>query len=363
MNTLSIVIKNLKNFIIKHTVVFIIMFIALIISTITILYVVVKLDCLSDKFSAGDLSLNKIDLKNNECQLAIDDISDRFQSYYENNSSVNYVCGYLDSDEGYMGFFITDEKENLKKFSEQYKPMKGRFFSDDEIENGDEVMIIVGIGTELKSMTYDNTNFKVIGSYAPNNMANGYLTQKSLIKNNIIPTTYSIVFDKELSVQEIKEYKKELEELFPEFKIETTMDYISENAPVMLDFENICLLLMVIAAIISCAYLYSFILQMRVNKIYIFKLCGASPGNLMKIFFSEMIALLIMQFGVAFIIFRVILINVLKKYDVAFYYGYSRIHVIIAFLIIFVLCLLIFIPVLFYYCKKNAIQIKQKMKG
>ena len=71
MNTLSIVIKNLKNFIIKHTVVFIIMFIALIISTITILYVVVKLDCLSDKFSAGDLSLNKIDLKNNECQLAI----------------------------------------------------------------------------------------------------------------------------------------------------------------------------------------------------------------------------------------------------------------------------------------------------
>lgn len=58
MNTLSIVIKNLKNFIIKHTVVFIIMFIALIISTITILYVVVKLDCLSDKFSAGDLSLN-----------------------------------------------------------------------------------------------------------------------------------------------------------------------------------------------------------------------------------------------------------------------------------------------------------------
>lgn len=37
MNTLSIVIKNLKNFIIKHTVVFIIMFIALIISTITIL--------------------------------------------------------------------------------------------------------------------------------------------------------------------------------------------------------------------------------------------------------------------------------------------------------------------------------------
>lgn len=352
MNTLSIVIKNLKNFIIKHTVVFIIMFIALIISTITILYVVVKLDCLSDKFSAGDLSLNKIDLKNNECQLAIDDISDRFQSYYENNSSVNYVCGYLDSDEGYMGFFITDEKENLKKFSEQYKPMKGRFFSDDEIENGDEVMIIVGIGTELKSMTYDNTNFKVIGSYAPNNMANGYLTQKSLIKNNIIPTTYSIVFDKELSVQEIKE-----------FKIETTMDYISENAPVMLDFENICLLLMVIAAIISCAYLYSFILQMRVNKIYIFKLCGASPGNLMKIFVSEMIALLIMQFGVAFIIFRVILINVLKKYDVAFYYGYSRIHVIIAFLIIFVLCLLIFIPVLFYYCKKNAIQIKQKMKG
>ena len=241
--------------------------------------------------------------------------------------------------------------------------MKGRFFSDDEIENGDEVMIIVGIGTELKSMTYDNTNFKVIGSYAPNNMANGYLTQKSLIKNNIIPTTYSIVFDKELSVQEIKEYKKELEELFPEFKIETTMDYISENAPVMLDFENICLLLMVVAAIISCAYLYSFILQMRVNKIYIFKLCGASPGNLMKIFVSEMIALLIMQFGVAFIIFRVILINVLKKYDVAFYYGYSRIHVIIAFLIIFVLCLLIFIPVLFYYCKKNAIQIKQKMKG
>ncbi|MCU6705326.1 Uncharacterised protein [uncultured Ruminococcus sp.] len=112
MNILSIVIKNLKNFIIKHTVVFIIMFIALIISTITILYVVVKLDCLSDTVSAGDLSLNKIDLKNNECQLAIDDISDRLQSYYENNSSVNYVCGYLDSDEGYMGFFITDEKEN-----------------------------------------------------------------------------------------------------------------------------------------------------------------------------------------------------------------------------------------------------------
>ena len=178
MNTLSIAAKNIKNFITKNTIVFSIIIIALTISTITILYVVVKLDTFSDNVSAGNLSLNQINLDNAESQLTIDDISDRLQSYYENNNSVIYVCGNIDCQDCYMSFFMTNEKENLKNYAEEKKPISGRFFSNEDIENGNNVMISVGIGTELQSVKLGDTEIKIIGNYASDVVSNGYIPKK-----------------------------------------------------------------------------------------------------------------------------------------------------------------------------------------
>ncbi|WP_124098235.1 FtsX-like permease family protein [Ruminococcus sp. Marseille-P6503] len=363
MNTLSIVAKNLKNFISKHTLVFIIMLAALTVSTITILYVTVKLDTLSDGLSAGDLELDQIRLKNTESLLAIDDISDRLQSYYENNSSVLCVQGCIDTSDAYVTCFITDEKKNLADFSEKYKPISGSFFSDEDIENGNNVMVSVGIGTELKSVSLGDEEIKITGSYAPDGISNGYIPKNTVVNNGIIPDEYKIIYSDELSVRQAKEYKGQLEELFPEFEIETRMDYVLKEAPLMLDFENVCLILMAVVAVISCAYLYAYVIQMRINEIYIFKLCGASAARLARIFLCELLLLLMLQFFTAFIIFRLCLINILKKYDFAFTYGYSWIHTVITFGIIIALSLMVFAPVLIYYCRKNAVEIRQQQKG
>lgn len=363
MNTLSIVIKNLKNFISKHTVVFIIMFTALTVSTITILYVTVKLDTLSDGLSAGDLDLNQIKLTNTESMLAIDDISDRLQSYYENNSSVLCVQGCIDTPDGYLTCFITDEKENLTDFAQKYEPISGSFFTNEDIENGSNVMVSVGIGAELKSIKLDEAEIQIIGNYAPDRISNGYIPKNTLINNYIIPDEYKIIYNEELSVSQAKEDKEQLEKLFPELKIETRMDYVLEEAPLMLDFENICLILMAVVAIISCAYLYAYVIQMRTNEIYIFKLCGASAISLMGIFLCELMLLLMLQFAIAFVVFRLCLMRLLEQYDFAFTYGYSWTHILIAFAIIIGLSLIIFLPVLTYYCRKTAVEIRQRQKG
>lgn len=363
MNTLSIVIKNFKNFISKHTTVFIIMLAALTVSTITILYVAVKLDTLSDGLSAGDLDLNQIKLKNTESLLAIDDISDRLQSYYENNGSVLCVHGCIDTPDAYVTCFITDEKENLEDFADRYKPISGKFFSDEDLENGNNVMVSVGIGAELESIKLGDAEIQIIGNYAPDGISNGYIPKNTLINNYIIPDEYKIVYNEELSARQAKEYKGQLEELFPEFEIETRMDYVLNEAPLMLDFENICLMLMAVVAVISCAYLYAYVIQMRINQIYIFKLCGASAIKLVRIFLCELLLLLTIQFFLAFIIFKLCLVQVLEKYDFAFTYGYSWTHIVIAFAIIIALSLIVFLPVLIYYCRKNAVEIRQRQKG
>lgn len=359
MNILSIVSKNIKNFITKNAVVFGIMFTALVVSTVTILYVIVKLDTLSDKASAGNMTLDQISL-NNKSQMSIDDISDRLQSYYEDNNSVTDICGLIEGDKCYVSCFITDEKKNLENFSQQSKPLDGKFFSDKDIEDGNDVMITVGMGVGLKSNKIGDTEIKVIGNFGTNHRANGYIPQKTVIKNNIIPESYKITYDHDLTTKQTKDYKAELEELFPEMKVETEMDQMLENGPLLLEFDNICLIVMAIVAVISCAYLYSYIIHMRTKEIYVFKICGSSPWRLVSIFLCELSFILIAQFIVAYLIFRLVIMQILKNYDFAFTYGYSWVHTALTFVIITVLSLVVFLPVLLYYCKKNAIEIKQK---
>lgn len=339
------------------------MIVGLVVSTVTLIYVTVKLDTFSDLLSNSELSLNRIQLNNSDTQWSIDDISDKLQSYYENNSSVKYIYGLIENPKCVVTCVITDEKEILDTYMKGNTPIKGRFFSENEIANGENVMVAVGVGTKLESIDFNGNKIKVVGSMIPNGITNGYIPLNTVRKNNIIPNKYIVMYDSELTISEIKKYIADLENIFPEAKVETMMDYYSENGKLLLDFENVYLIIMAIVSVLSCAYLYSYIIQIRIRQIYIFKLCGATISKLVRLFLLEIIFIIIFQYIISLIIFRVCLIPALNKFDIAFIYGYSFRHILIAFAIIALAALLVFIPMLVFYCKKNAIEIKQYQKG
>lgn len=363
MNAFSISVKNLRGFITKHTTVFFIMLIGLAISTVTIMYITIKTDCGTDYGDIASLSLDKIEMDNSEALLGIEDVSQRLQSYYDDNSSVNYICALIEGDDIFALAFITDEKDNLSRIHSGCKPIDGRFFTDDEISGGENVMITLGLGTEQQSESINGADIKTVGCFAADGRTNAYIPLKTVIDNGIIPTAYNIYYDSDLTVSQTKESKSRLEELFPELEVQTKMDYIKDNAPPNFDFDTLALIVMSAVSILSCAYLYSFMIQMRIKDIYIFKICGASIKNLIGIYTAELLMILLLQFALSLLIFAGCLIPALHKYDIAFVYGMSPKHFVFAFAAIAALALIIYIPVLTFYCRKNAVQIKQSRKG
>lgn len=362
MNILQIAFKNLKSFILNYTLIFVILLLSLTVSSITLIYVGVKIDYHTDVISDGDLFLDRIYLRNDQSNLSINDVAQRLNDYSKNNKSVKYAYGSCEGSD-YMGVIITDEDKNFNDFNKSTKPMKGRFFKDNEILNGDNVCVTVGLGTEIDTVKIGENNFKVIGSYTSNGISNGYIPLNSAIKNNLIPSSYLVLYKNELSVAELKDYSKELSQLFPELKVETLMDYYSENAPVEISFENICMIAMTFVSILSCAYMYIYIIQKRVKQMYIFKICGSTSKKLTSIFICELLIILVIQLILSLIGFKMLLMPALNKYDTAFTYGFSLKYVLFAFVITVFVALIIFGILLSHYCRKNAIELKSSRKG
>lgn len=360
---LNLSFKNLIIFMKRYTVLFIITMISLVLSTLTMMYVVVKLDCLSDNLSRGDLSMNCIKLNNSEAMLPIQDISDRLISYKKGSEQVDSVLGMIRSENISAACIIDDEANHLKKYAEQNLLLSGRAFNDDELVNGSNVMITVGSRAEVDyQIDLNGCQYTVVGSMSGNKLTNAYVPIRSCISNNIVPFEYKIVYTEDMSVDTIKENIAELKKLFPEMKVETVMDYYREKGILSFDFENTFLIIMAIVSLTSCAFLYSYIIDKRVKDIYIYKICGAAKSKLLCIALAELVCILIMQLIPALLLFLFVLIPVQKKYDVVFYYGYSYYHILTAVAIVIVCALIIYLPVLINTFRKSAVELKQSRK-
>lgn len=363
MNVIIISLKNLRQLISKHLIVLVIMIIALSVSTVTFLYVTVKLDSYSDNISENDLNLSQIYLDDTKKSLDVDEVKAKLSDYCKNNDKVDYAYAFVESDEINSICVLYNEKSVLNNFSKNNKAIEGRFFTEEEIENGENVIISVGMGTDKKSVIIDDIEYDVIGCYGKNGITNGYIPLNTVLNNGIYPLRYVIQYKDKLSISQIKLNKTELQNILPQVKIMTNLDHYAEEAPLSLDFENVCLVLMAMVSILSCVFLYLFLIQMRINQMNIFKICGATTFQLLKIYVFELLILLATQFLFAFVIFRLVLVSALKKYDIAFMYSYSFRQMLFTMLVITAVALLIFTPLIIFYCKKNAVEMKAYQKG
>lgn len=364
MSIRDMIFKNLKNLVVNNKIVFIIMTLALVVSTVTVTYIVVKTDSNSDYLDNNKMDLNAVRLKSDENIAVSDDVFKRISEHCDKDDMIlSCECNFNSEDGEMVTCFVYNEQEQLHEQLEKMTIVNGRALTDDEISGGENVYVSVGLSYTAGEIILDGVTYKCVGRSSRNGETNGYIPQLSALKNKLVPVSYNILYDHDLSISEFGEIMGELEKEFPEFKVENQADFQNENYPRRLNSDNIYLLLVALIAVIACAYIYTYILQHRLGEICIFKICGASRRQLVGFFTIEMCCILLLQYIISYAVFRLMLIPFVREYDFAFVYAFSVKHLLISYLIFTVVSLIVFFPSLFRYCGKNAIALRQERKG
>lgn len=359
---LIIAYKNLKNFAFKHTLIFLITMISLLLSAVTAVYVTVKLDSLSDYADNTDLELDYIRLENTDSRIPLDQMLDRAAEHCSTNKDIACFVAVFETD----GLDATCVMAGEKDYYDNYKQMnllnRGRFFEDNELENGDDVVLAVMINEADNRATQtiiEGHEYTTVGYLRTDGRTNKYIPLKSALKYNFIPVKYEIYYTEKFDLSGMLRALDDTKKSFPEFKVTNTIEDI-DNAGFRFDLKNSMLILMAIVSLVSCAYMYSYILSMRIRQIYIFKICGASPKQLVGISLAEMFFIMLIQFIPAALISRFVIFELLKDNDYMFCYVFSFGHILFACGIICLCALLIYLPMLFKTFCKTAVQLRQE---
>ena len=364
MNIRDMIFKNLKNLVVNNKVVFIIMTLALVVSTVTVTYIVVKTDSNSDYVDNSQMALDSIRLKSDEGIAITDDIAKRLSEHCEKDDMIlECTCNFYSEDEAMLTCFVYNEEQLLHEQLDKMAFASGRALTDDEISGGENVYVSVGLSYTAGEINLDGVTYECVGRSSRNGETNGYIPKLSALKNKLVPVSYNILYDHDLSISEFGKIMGDLEKEFPEFKVENQADFQNENYSRRLNKDNVYLLLVAFIAIIACAYIYTYILQQRLGEICIFKICGASRRQLAGMFTVEMCCILLLQYVLSFSVVKFILIPFIREYDFAFVYFFSAKHLIISYSLFTFITLIVFLPLLLRYCGKNAMALKQERKG
>ena len=364
MNIRNMIFKNLKNLVVNNTVVFVIIMLALVVSTVTVTYIVVKTDSNSDYVDNSQMDLDSIRLKSDEDIAVSDDIFKRISEHCKNDDRVlSCECNFNSEDGEMITCFVYNEQKLLHEQLDKMAFASGRALTDDEISGGKNVYVSVGLSYTAGEIDLDGVTYECVGRSSRNGETNGYIPQLSALNNKLVPVSYNILYDHDLSISEFGEIMGELEKEFPEFKVENQADFQNENYSRRLNKDNIFLLLVAFIAVIACAYIYTYILQKRLGEICIFKICGASRQQLVGMFTIEMCCILLLQYVLSFAVVKFILIPFIREYDFAFVYFFSAKHLIISYSLFTFITLIVFFPLLLRYCGKYAMTLKQERKG
>lgn len=361
---LIIAMRNFKNFAAKHTLIFFITMISLLLSTVTAIYVTVKLDGLSDYADNADLDLNYIRLENEDSSIPLDEMIDKADKYCSEHNDIACFVAVFETDGLDATSVIAREKQYYENCKEMNLLNRGRYFEDSELENGDDVVLAVMINEADKRATttvIDGHEYTTVGYLRTDKVTNKYIPLNSALKYDLMPINYEIYYKDELDLSGMLNALDETKESFPEFNITNTIEDI-DNAGIHLDLKNSMLILMAIISLISCAYMYSYILGMRLKQVYIFKICGASPSELIGISLTEIFVIMLIQFIPAALISRFVIYELLKENDYMFCYTFSLSHILFACGIICFCAVFIYLPMLFKTFKKTAVQLRQERK-
>lgn len=220
------------------------------------------------------------------------------------------------------------------------------------------------LGTHVNNdlIRINDTEYNVIGELSKNGITNAYIPMNSAIHSELIPSGYKIIYKKALTPDEMKANARSLKKTFSKMKVTDAISVYQQNGSLYLSSENLILILMAAVSVISCAYIYSYIISKRVNDIYAFKICGARTTTLVAISIAELMMIFIIQFIMAILVFLTVMFPLIKRNDVIFSYGFSVAHIAVSAAIILIQIILTFLPYLIFTYRKSVIELKQKRK-
>ncbi|MFT3951870.1 MAG: hypothetical protein QM689_08015 [Oscillospiraceae bacterium] len=379
MKHLQISYTNLRAFIQKNTTIFVILFSSLVFTTMILIYISVKLDynAASAIAAMSDFSIVHID---NNGMLTPEEVKSRFEGYLpgknEDASAYAVVKGEYDGDgyslsesgrtEAQAKVLLAGEAEYLRDAQSEFGVADGHFFTDEELQSGAAICMLSSVEKAAGRFNCGGVKLTVVGAY--NNSISSLMYKviipyQTMIANGLIPDEYIMDYhDKDITVTQLRAYVKELQDLFPELGVQTEIDLEAKNKSDRIDFQTLAMLFMLLIAIFNVAYLYMFVLQKRVKNILVLKLSGIRGAGIVRIFFGELVMILLAQMLCASVLFRLAVYPVIQKYDVAFGYGIGMRHYLFGGAVMLVLCMLATAPVVAFYGRIPPVRIRQYVK-
>lgn len=360
----KISIKNIILSFKKNKLLMIMMMLAFVVSLITLIYVIVKLDCGCDILDNSKFKLSRITLDNRQTNYSIDELISYANKYNCNykDYKVKKFYGYIQSPDIDLACVISNEQKYFDDIRKSKTAYKGRMLTSDEISNGSNVFVTCNYFLNSDSINIDGHKLSLVGCMPENDISNGFIPLNTVKKNQFELFRFCIEYNKDINLNDFKSLKKDIEKAFPDMDAKNSMEIFSTGGNESLNFDNLCLILMSVVSVFACGYMYVYIIQRRIRQIKIMKICGATPFDNLAIMMGEVIIIAVSQIVFSFLIFRFVLVNFLDKYDVCFSYGWSIKHILLGSSIMLGLMLLIFIPSLFFFCRMNPIKLKKYEK-
>lgn len=261
--------------------------------------------------------------------------------YYDANSQINNQINM----EIKLFQYIIDELNN------GLKAYYGKSFSQEDIENGNKKIILSSqFGKEFigKEINIFNDVYEVIGiadsNYIPLNSVN--ITDNEEKVNEIVIGISKIIKDNRKR-DEFNNYMKNTfpfgRVITPDEDYKTIIDYLPMLIPT---------LLVVVICIINLGFLYVFFIKKKKRSLDIYKLCGASKYECIKILIVEFIILVTLSFISSSIIYKIIMIIAFPKVTLSeminvglcVYDTLSIFRMIVIYLMVLFITTLLFLP-------------------
>lgn len=250
----------------------------------------------------------------------------------------------------------------------KYIVLLGRYFTDKEREDGDNVAIM----TQLYVPDYNNLNkvgseiningtaFKIIGvsdffsmdNYNANEInmdsqeiyLNAQIPYNTLKKHNLPLIRVSFVVSEKL----YKSFEMKIREILDKQhanSYEIQLGANNKNAESQFLQSMLEAMVIISLAVINMMMIYKYLIEIRAKEFAIMRIVGANENSIIKLIFMELFAILIITYSIAMTINKLLLVPL--YYYIGVYITYRFIDYVIIFLLLFCIASIPIIPTLF----------------
>ncbi len=353
--------KNLRCLVTDNKLIFALISVSLIISVMTLLYVTVEVQYNSAGEISAESNFSFVGILPQDDDM--DTLSKQLDDFCKNHDAVkyhyvSYNCGGEKLAFSLAAFF---KDEDLQKYidSQQYITKK---VTADELISGNAVLMKDNAVDLSGELSLNSVPLNIAAAYSDSSLpfADGVIPLQTALQTGAEPVAYIVSLESDTSGEILRKYRDDLVDIFGSERVLTEADSaVLADSAEGFNGENITLIVMAAAAFVNIVFLFMYTIKKRIRNILVYKLCGATSSQISYIIYLEMLAVIAAHIIVAFLVFRLGLFNIIKRYDTAFAYGLSPEHYLFtAFAAILIETIFVY-PTILKYAKTDAIKLKR----